>query len=278
MASNFGEFSFSPRSLHNPYQSLSCFRSTEDIHESYTSTPRNIIEHLELKKERHEALKNYYLTVLSQLKDFLKVSLQQLDEQKTTLIDEIELKYREAVKDVKRRALKKEQELNEKLEEAVMHFDQVTTLIKKLEVMGNDKNLVREAEENLKVWAREVEVSSNNLMFPVPTLTVSTSEYSEFKSLSRYVQISSLVSEESPLHGQCANKTKLYVPFGLPEYYYYYFVSISSQISCQSLIAALLPYFNLESASLSYKNPPVAIPINEKISPNTKELYLILIS
>ena len=173
------------------------------------------------------------------------------------------------------RAFKKEQELNEKLDEAALHLEQVSLIIKKFEGGINDR-ILKEAEDNLKLWASEVDVSSNNMLFPVPSLSLSISEYSEYKSLTKFIQISSIISDCSPLHSQSNNKLKLYMPFGYPIYSYYYLINLSHHVTCSTLVSSLLSYLNLESADLSYKNPPVLISSSEKINQTTKELYLII--
>ena len=59
------EFTFSPKN--NEYKSLSVLRSTEDIFDTKNS-PRNLLDHLVLKQERHEALINYYNATIARLK------------------------------------------------------------------------------------------------------------------------------------------------------------------------------------------------------------------
>lgn len=266
-----GEFSFSPKSLQYAYKSLTSLRSVDD---SNLNSPRNILEHLQLKQERHEALKNYYEKIIGQLNDFLKMSLYQLSDQRTLLIEEIDEKYREAVKEVKTRVLKKEQELIEKLAEAEVHYEEVSGIIKRVE-RGADEDLLREAEENLKLWASEVEASTGNISFPVPSLTMPTSQCMDYQSLGKHLKISSILSEHSPLHMQSTDKIKLLVPFIDPPYSFYYFLEVSQIPTTRSLLTCLKSYFNLPSLFLSYSPLKKFLPDNEKI-PVSTHIYLHL--
>lgn len=268
MVTKAEDFSFSPKSTQNRFNSS----STPD---SFSISPQKLISHLELKKDRHEALKNYYLTVIDQLKDFTRKSIHQLEDQKKALIESIENKYKEAVKNLRKKAVKKESELKEKLEEAVYHFDETSILIKKLEVLGTEKELVKEAEDNLKCWAREVEVRSSNVAFPVPSLNYTVSEYSEYTALAKGIRISGMISEISPLHEQAAGKLKLFVPFGYPEYSNYFILQFASSQVCENVILALSQYFSIENLNLAYDDSLYKIPPSEKLSINLKALYLV---
>lgn len=262
------DFTFSPKSSQG--------RFFFDAPNRGSISSDKILEHLELKKDRHEALKNYYLTVIDQLKDFTRSSIQQLEDQKKQLIDDIEKKFKDSLKDIRKRAIKKESELNEKLQEAVFHFDQTSILIKKLQVLGSEKSLIKEAEDNLKSWAREVEVKSSNVIFPVPCLTMLTENHSEFTVLSKSVQISGLISDISPLHNQYLDKLKLYVPFGYPEYSNYFILNLASNSSYSSIISALSQYFGLEQLALSQEPGGAQVDQSDKISSTTKELFLLI--
>jgi hypothetical protein len=180
------------------------------------------------------------------------------------------------VKDVRKRAIKKESELNEKLQEAVFHYDQTSILIKKLQVLGNEKSLIKEAEENLKSWAREVEVKSSNVVFPIPSLTLTAEERSEFTFLSKSIQISGFLSDISPFHSQFQDKLKLFVPFGYPEYSNYYALNFLSTPTCSSVVSALTQYFGIDLLGLSLEPHGEEIDLNTKIPLSTKSLYLLI--
>ena len=268
MVTKAEDFSFSPKSTQHHFNGT----QTPD---RLSISPQKLITHLSLKKDRHEALKNYYLTVIDQLKDFTRMSIHQLEDQRKDLIENIENKFKAAVRDIRIRAAKKETELREKLEEAVFHFDETSIIIKKLEVLGGDRDLVKEAEENLKSWAREVEVRSSNVVFPVPTLGCDVSEYNEYTVLSKGIRISGLISDISPLHEQGNGRLKLFVPFGYPEYTNYYVLQLGNSQICENVILALSQYFSIENLNLAYNDSLSRIPSSEKISASTKELYLV---
>ena len=270
------EFSFSPKSMQNIHKSLMSLRSADDT-DSYMNSPRSLLEQLFLKQERHEALKNYYLTVMSQLKDFHKVSLQQLSNQKFELMEKIEERYQNAVQEVKERALQKEQELREKYQEADEYYEQVSEILKKMDQAGNDKGVIKEAEDNLKLWASEVDVTDSNLMFTVPSLAISGYEYGEYKAIGKNIKISSIRSDSSPLQTDSENSIKIYVPFGFQEYYYYYFLQITQKVKCSALVSALEGYLGMKGIVLLYRQAPnTRISPNEDIHPDTQSIYLTL--
>ena len=264
------EFTFSPKN--NEYKSLSVLRSTEDIFDTKNS-PRNLLDHLVLKQERHEALINYYNATIARLKEYLGIALRQLQDQKNSMIEEIETKYKDSVKEIKKKSFIKEQELIEKLDEASLHYEQVSSIINKIETGPNDKQLLIEAEKTLKIWASEVDINKNIVFFSVPNLNFYTSEYEEYKTLSKNIKISSIISESSPFSSEESKNLKLFVPFGIPSYSSYYLLNISKPVSSKSLVSALSKYLNLSNLFLSYKDSTVAL---EKISNSTKELYLII--
>jgi hypothetical protein len=269
---SYEDFSFSPKNIHVQYRSLADLRPPDELIDS--NTQHNILDHLILKQERHEALRNYYFTIIAQVKDFTKNSISFLDDQRKALVEEIESKYKDSVKDVKKKAFKKEQELNLKLNEANLHYDQATLIIEKLRMGLNDKNLIKQAEDCLKTWASEVESTKSTWMFPVPSLNLPFTEYTEYTSIGRNLQISTLLSDLSPISSK--SKLKLFVPFGVPSYTYFYLLNLTSSIPCSMLIQFLLSYLNIDSLNLSYKNSLIPIPITEKISAETKELYVVI--
>ena len=69
------------------------------------------MDHLVLKQERHEALINYYNATIARLKEYLGIALRQLQDQKNSMIEEIETKYKDSVKEIKKKSFIKEQEL-----------------------------------------------------------------------------------------------------------------------------------------------------------------------
>ena len=150
----------------------------ESLYARRSETCRDLLEQISISYQRHIGMRNYLVTLQTQLGSSVEISKAELKTRYDSLIAQATTLYNEALnglererKDRERRIKEEDAALNyyiEKILSAYRFLELKLRTENKAKFVQNYNQAVNEAEEALKVWAPEVALTNEFTHVPVP--------------------------------------------------------------------------------------------------------------